>query len=271
MSGLVAGSSFLQSKRVPHATIDASDHTNLKATNLVFGCRLLSTIRLAGHPLHCPSRFVSNAQIKNIYLHLLGFNCSFNSLSCVLLVLSATQSTLQVFSKMLPIKLLAKGVTGAYGLAREAMADPPDKKGSGHSQLEVPSYAKDQNGSSDDASSVSSSDGGEEAQELDEVQQKFAGGHRNQELMEAKDIDGVFNALAKQYPPPGYTEVAGKLDLPVILPQRRPKNKERGFVYAYAPVLQTCGIGQAEFLAFLDGFEKAIQVCQIFELFFDAF
>ncbi len=165
---------------------------------------------------------------------------------------------------MLPIKLLAKGVTGAYGLAREAMADHQDKKASGHSQLGVPSHAKDYDGSSDDASSVSSSDGGDEAQELDEAQQKFAGGHKNQELLEAKDVNGVLNALARHHPPPQYTEIAGKLDLPVILPQRRPKNKERGFVRAYAPVLQTCGIHQAEFLAFLDGFEKAIQVCQFF-------
>lgn len=188
-------------------------------------------------------------------------------------VLSTAQSILQVTFKMGPIKLLAKGVTGAYGLAREAMADHQDKRPSGQPQLEVPSDAKDYDGSSD-ASSVSSSDGEEEAQELDEAQQKFAGGHKNQELQEAKDVDGVFKVLAKQHqqhPPPGYTEVAGKLDLPVILPQRRPKNKERGFVRAYAPVLQTCGIDQTEFLAFLDGFEKAIQVCQPFKLFCEAF
>ena len=165
---------------------------------------------------------------------------------------------------MLPIKLLARGVTGAYGLAQEAMAGHQDKKASGPSQLEVPSHAKDYDGSSDDASSVSSSDGGDEVQELDEAQQKFAGGHKNQELLEAKDVDRVFNALAKQHPPPGYTEFASKLDLPVILPQRRPKNKERGFVRAYAPVLQACGIDQAKFLAFLEGFETAIQVYQLF-------
>ncbi|KAJ5151129.1 uncharacterized protein N7482_010381 [Penicillium canariense] len=44
---------------------------------------------------------------------------------------------------------------------------------------------------------------------------------------------------------------------PVIIPQRRPKNKDRGFVRAYAPVLADCGISQEVFLRFLENWDKA--------------
>ncbi len=47
---------------------------------------------------------------------------------------------------------------------------------------------------------------------------------------------------------------------PVILPQRRPKQKSRGFVRAYAPLLGECaGIDQATFVDFLETFDKSSQ------------
>jgi len=49
----------------------------------------------------------------------------------------------------------------------------------------------------------------------------------------------------------------GSLLLPVVLPQRRPKDRSRGFIRAYAPVLENCGIDQATWLAFLDTFQKS--------------
>jgi hypothetical protein len=177
---------------------------------------------------------------------------------------------------MLPIKLLAKGVTGAYGLAKEAMADHEATKTSGHPHLDAPSHeatktlgqshldilsdGKQDGGSFDDASSISSSDGEEAAQELDEAQQRYPAENDEPELRNARNVDEVFDVFTKKHPPPKYSPIAGKLELPVILPQRRPKNKERGFIRAYAPILQNCAVGQAEFLGFLDGFAKAIQV-----------
>jgi hypothetical protein len=44
---------------------------------------------------------------------------------------------------------------------------------------------------------------------------------------------------------------------PVILPQRRPKDRSRGFIRAYAPLLQDCGIDQPTWLSFLDTFQKS--------------
>ncbi|KAF5681749.1 hypothetical protein FDENT_7984 [Fusarium denticulatum] len=43
-----------------------------------------------------------------------------------------------------------------------------------------------------------------------------------------------------------------QLELPVILAQRRPKDRTRGFVRGYAPMLETVGINQAAWLDFLD-------------------
>ncbi|CAK7210538.1 hypothetical protein SCUCBS95973_000816 [Sporothrix curviconia] len=48
-----------------------------------------------------------------------------------------------------------------------------------------------------------------------------------------------------------------RLPCPVIIPQRRPRNKARGFVRAYAPVLGDCGISQDVFLQFLKGWYLA--------------
>ncbi|KAL2211896.1 hypothetical protein CC79DRAFT_1268350 [Sarocladium strictum] len=48
------------------------------------------------------------------------------------------------------------------------------------------------------------------------------------------------------------------IDLPIVIPQRRPKQRGRGFVRAYSPVLASTGIDQPEFLDFVDSFNKAI-------------
>ncbi|OAP57580.1 hypothetical protein AYL99_08318 [Fonsecaea erecta] len=168
---------------------------------------------------------------------------------------------------MFPIKLLARGVTGAYGLAREAMADHDAKKtATPQSHLQVPSSTKEDADLSD-TSSVESSDGEEAAQELDEVQQSFMPTSKDSQIDNAHDVDEVLDAFTTRHPPPKYSPVAGKLEIPVILPQRRPKSKERGFVRAYAPILQTCGVEQGEFLDFLDGFGKAIQLHPVFHAF----
>lgn len=57
-----------------------------------------------------------------------------------------------------------------------------------------------------------------------------------------------------------------RLPCPVIVPQRRPRTKSRGFVRAYAPVLADCGIDQDTFLDFLKTFHKASQVNKLFSI-----
>lgn len=49
----------------------------------------------------------------------------------------------------------------------------------------------------------------------------------------------------------------GRLARPVIIPQRRPGVRIRGFVRAYAPDLMNCGIDQKTFIDFLVTFNRA--------------
>ncbi|CEJ62789.1 hypothetical protein PMG11_11276 [Penicillium brasilianum] len=61
-----------------------------------------------------------------------------------------------------------------------------------------------------------------------------------------------------------------RLLCPVIIPQRRPRNKGRGFVRAYAPVLADCGISQDVFLQFLEDCDTASKASPWIEVVFVA-
>ncbi|OIW34658.1 hypothetical protein CONLIGDRAFT_665376 [Coniochaeta ligniaria NRRL 30616] len=71
-----------------------------------------------------------------------------------------------------------------------------------------------------------------------------------------KKTERMIRELVTMAGPPGPKQ---KLPCPVIIPQRRPGAKRRGFVRAYAPVLQDCGIGQDVFLKFISDFHKSSQ------------
>ena len=60
------------------------------------------------------------------------------------------------------------------------------------------------------------------------------------------------------YPVPQGNQHGG-LTLPVVLPQRRPKQRSPGFIRAYAPELQNAGIDEPIFLDFLETFDSASQ------------
>lgn len=57
-----------------------------------------------------------------------------------------------------------------------------------------------------------------------------------------------------------------RMPYPIIIPQRRPGTKSRGFVRAYAPVLEEHNIDQETFLGFLKNFHKAAQASPMFEI-----
>ncbi|KAH7399812.1 hypothetical protein BKA64DRAFT_465634 [Cadophora sp. MPI-SDFR-AT-0126] len=108
----------------------------------------------------------------------------------------------------------------------------------------------------DDDLSSSDEEGDEEAWQLDEAtatleESESEGPH--------KDINTITTEFLRSQPPPAYTQTRAQLPCPVILPQRRPRDKKRGFVRAYAPVLEDVGIDQATFLDFLKTFKKACE------------
>lgn len=84
--------------------------------------------------------------------------------------------------------------------------------------------------------------------DLDELQSD----HATVEIQSHSAIDAITSNSS--------SHLVGYLQYPVVLPQKRPSNKTRGFVTAYAPQLTECGVSQTAFLDFLDRFEKSIKV-----------
>ncbi|OOQ86450.1 hypothetical protein PEBR_21418 [Penicillium brasilianum] len=117
----------------------------------------------------------------------------------------------------------------------------------------------------------------EEQWALDEAQEEL--GHsaqgkentpENDRPPEYVDQERLAHAFASTYPaPPPYSTIYDgsrpslpQLSAPVVLPQRRPKNRDRGFIRAYAPTLNECGIDQEMFIDFLNTAEKACQAAK---------
>ena len=175
---------------------------------------------------------------------------------------------------------LAKALSGGIGLATEAYAahkrskspqpepqqlqDPPTAP---PSTLAPPPYDGQADSNSDSSLSGSDSpraDDDEDSWLLDETQAQLTTVPKpDPSLTAVKDIDGIVTAFTRLHPPPPtYTpdpiRTNPLLPHPVIIPQRRPGSKHRGFVRAYAPILANASITQSTFLDFLTGFDAAI-------------
>lgn len=91
--------------------------------------------------------------------------------------------------------------------------------------------------------------------ELDDAQTDAAGGYISQGPVDEKSeetlLDKFFRNNRWEHGETGF------LRLPVVLPQRRPGERSRGFVKAYAPELLNAGIDQDTWLSFLDVLTKA--------------
>lgn len=74
-----------------------------------------------------------------------------------------------------------------------------------------------------------------------------------------RNVHKLTDAFIAKHPVPEYMSHSEKLGVPVVLPQRRPKERHRGFIRAYAPVLGVKGIDEDTFLEFVETFDKASQ------------
>jgi len=105
----------------------------------------------------------------------------------------------------------------------------------------------------------------EKAWMLDEEQEKLSGSRSPSPTPHGntKDPSSLADDFLFQNPNPladgTSLSLAGRLRLPVVLPQRRPSDRSRGFVRAYAPDLGDCGISQEMFMLFLEKFDKSTQ------------
>ncbi|KAI4799305.1 hypothetical protein E4T45_11499, partial [Aureobasidium sp. EXF-8846] len=148
-----------------------------------------------------------------------------------------------------------RGVSGAVGLASESYkARKSDRQSPEHAALDT--TRSDSAHAVEIAPSTQREDeAGEDLENewnLDDAQDEIAGEHSQGTV--DKEPERTF--LEKYGVRPSSGEV-GELSLPVVIPQRRPKDRSRGFIRAYAPVLQGAGIDQPTWLAFLDALQKS--------------
>ena len=102
--------------------------------------------------------------------------------------------------------------------------------------------------------------------ELDEAQDEVA--EQDPEIVKSKvvgpgmvkqgDIPLLAEKFAKTYPIQAKTEM-DRLNCSIIVPQRRPDARKRGFIRAYSPVLAAKNISEDCFLDFIDTFNAASQ------------
>ncbi|KIW30966.1 uncharacterized protein PV07_02652 [Cladophialophora immunda] len=198
------------------------------------------------------------------------------------------------------ISRLVKGIGAGIGAASEAIADHKEKKAareravspnplgegetgeSSRSRVEPgahtsqsedkKSHAHDDN-DNDDSSSVSSSDLDNDTAEwaLDEAAEELEQPPPTYEQAAAtspasdEEVARAFLHQHKVAPIP--SETFKPLPCPVILPQRRPKDKTRGFVRAYAPLLGECaGIDQKTFIDFINDLDRASKASPVFDV-----
>lgn len=185
-----------------------------------------------------------------------------------------------------PLGPVIKGVAGGIGLASESIHHYKENKAAKKASLSrensdsslppPPSYDEleaKRSTSKDDVGieCTEKHEGKDEVEkewELDEAQDEFAeldeqelDQNRDQKPAKRKqegDPKKMVQTFTDLYPAPVTVE-QGALSLPVILPQRRPKDRTRGFIRAYAPELQKCGIDEPMFSDFLDTFNAATQ------------
>ncbi|KIX07771.1 uncharacterized protein Z518_02425 [Rhinocladiella mackenziei CBS 650.93] len=199
------------------------------------------------------------------------------------------------------IKMLVKGIGSGIGLASEAVADYKERKAarergvSPHPRSEVdigessrsnadekgPAEEKSDLGKKaaeddddSDSSSVSTSDLDndkaewaldEAAAELDSPPPSYSEASAQSPLASPEEVVNAFLHNHKVTAAPSQTYQP--LPCPVILPQRRPKDKSRGFVRAYAPLLGECsGIDQKTFIDFLSDFDRASKASPVFDV-----
>ncbi|KAH6884198.1 hypothetical protein B0T10DRAFT_518246 [Thelonectria olida] len=157
-----------------------------------------------------------------------------------------------------PLKrYVVKGIAGGIGLASESISSYKARNkaapNDGSSNAE-PTEKREVNLEIAELSSYE-----EAVWELDDAQTEVVSSEHGQQAdtdprsTQSKHQFKDLKSFLIQYPPPPYPP-SSQLALPVILPQRRPKNRQRGFVQAYAPVLNDCAISQDMFLDLLETF-----------------
>ncbi|KAK6844415.1 hypothetical protein PG995_014525 [Apiospora arundinis] len=165
-----------------------------------------------------------------------------------------------------PVGKLVRGLASGIGLASESYQHHKDKKaaakaGPANSTDGSAAVAEQHVPIEDQAHMSQQMD--EAVWELDEAQDQLTDHGPTSSGNAQVEIPALADAFIRNHPPPPYhqdeNEEEGGLDLPVVITQRRPGSRTRGFVRAYSPLLADVGIDQATFLDFLDDLNKSVE------------
>ena len=85
-------------------------------------------------------------------------------------------------------------------------------------------------------------------------------------MMAQPSIESFAERVMAKCPPLNHP--TNPLRCPVIIPQRRPGARDRGFIHAYAPDLAEKGISQELFLSFIQNFHQAAQASPLLNVVF---
>lgn len=148
-----------------------------------------------------------------------------------------------------------RGVSGVVGLASESIQARKTERHNSDTSVSSTSRSNSAHAVGNSSSTREGDDAGDDLENewnLDDAQDEFAGEHSQGPV----DANPELTFMQKHNQTPSF-EPAGQLALPVVIPQRRPKDRSRGFIRAYAPVLQDVGIDQPTWLDFLDTLQKS--------------
>ncbi|KUI55143.1 hypothetical protein VP1G_02571 [Cytospora mali] len=164
-----------------------------------------------------------------------------------------------------PIGKIFQGLATGVGLASESIHHHKEKKNAQKQQEE-----KHQQGMNERAvfpedraqGETISGEDNEEAWKLDEAQQELSRETNPNPSTPGspQQLPELADNFIHDHPLPEHSESPpARIQLPVVLTQRRPRARDRGFIKAYAPVLEDVGIDQATFLEFIDKLNKAVE------------
>jgi hypothetical protein len=150
-----------------------------------------------------------------------------------------------------PVHSVVRAAAATVGFVSEAFHHRKDKKTPGNNaQIHLPPGRED---------GPVLKDLDEALWAIDDAEGQTTTPQTASHFSEPKEPGDPAKAFLKRHPfQPNATSDKG-LELPVVLVQRRPKKRARGFVRAYAPDLASVGIGQETFLDFIDTLNKVLE------------
>ncbi|KAH8690787.1 hypothetical protein BGW36DRAFT_432572 [Talaromyces proteolyticus] len=188
-----------------------------------------------------------------------------------------------------PLEKLVNGVTSGIGFASEVRGYKKARKAA-RNERELEQQKQEQQESStsasrspppytaspleeegddqeraDTADSTAAHDEVERSWQLDEAQDVVVGESEPRKSKKGvANPDKIIGAFLQRQPPPYASSSSpdgarpiSKLEFPVAIPQRRPKDKKRGFIRAYASDLENVGISQETWFDFIETLNEA--------------